>query len=165
MLPVLDGSKEPNPILQWLEKALLAVFPYSMLILVLVLAVYLCRRLFLFLRRWTRERAQALEGAPLADYVDQVEDVRDSRQTLRIRRVHRDRGGENDPRQRVRAAFRRLQKRHGEWTPSRTARACLNDTDMASIYEKARYSSHDVTGEEAGKFSAFAEQKNSRGPT
>ena len=53
--------------------------------------------------------------------------------------------------QRVRYYYRRLALKHGEWKQGNTARETL-PTGAAEIYERARYSSHPVSDEDAAVF-------------
>jgi hypothetical protein len=58
-----------------------------------------------------------------------------------------------EPGQRVRYRYRRLLKKHPEWTQDKTARENLPE-DPAGIYERARYSRDTVTEEEAKQFAS-----------
>jgi hypothetical protein len=55
------------------------------------------------------------------------------------------------PRERIRARYRKLLKKNPRWRSGRTARENLPE-ELASVYERARYSQHPITEEEAEQF-------------
>ena len=92
------------------------------------------------------------------DYEEEITDIRDQDtvKKLKPRDARRMRFAEErrmEPGQRVRYRYRRLLKKHPEWTQDKTARENLPE-DPAGIYERARYSREAVTEEEAKQFAA-----------
>ena len=93
----------------------------------------------------------------MLDYEDEVTDTRDSviqdetntTADIRIRRIFSDRGMSNT--EKIRYRYRQLQKKNPQWQRASTARENLPES-VAAIYEKARYSTHPVTQEDAGRF-------------
>ena len=92
------------------------------------------------------------------DYVDEISDTRDDadRERLAHRRRRRQLKKHVDestlnPQQRIRYRYLLYWLKHPEWTPERTARENLNG-DAAQLYERARYSSHEVTERDAEAF-------------
>ena len=56
-----------------------------------------------------------------------------------------------EPGERIRYRYRLLSKKHPEWREHNTARENLPDSP-AQLYERARYSDHPITPEEAEQF-------------
>ena len=95
-------------------------------------------------------------SASSEDYVDEVSNTRqggivDQLRSLRKKREDNVRESRLPPRQRIRARYRKLLKKHPQWTSGHTARENLPE-ELASVYERARYSDHPITEEEAEKF-------------
>lgn len=110
------------------------------------------------LAKYLWERLNAYMQASSEDYVDEVADTRDGAQAERAlsrlkRRMQRKRVDENalSPRERIRYRYLMHWLKHPEWTPERTARENLRESE-AQIYERARYSSHEVTVRDAETF-------------
>ena len=97
------------------------------------------------------------------EYEDEVTDTRetviaDESQTTRQKRsgfFYQDRGLSNP--QKIRYRYRYLLGKHPQWHKGTTARENLPE-ELASIYERARYSDHPVTGDEVSRFKS--ETKN-----
>jgi len=90
------------------------------------------------------------------DYVDEVTDTRDmgSSEKLRDRRKIPRRYREDPtlpPGEQVRRRFRYMKQMHPEWSDGSTARENLPE-EAAAVYERARYSEHPVSPEEAARF-------------
>lgn len=110
------------------------------------------------LAKYLWERLNAYMQASSEDYVDEVADTRDGAQAERAlsrlkRRMQRKHMDENalSPRERIRYRYLMHWLKHPEWTPERTARENLRESE-AQIYERARYSSHEVTVRDAETF-------------
>ncbi|MBQ3146164.1 MAG: hypothetical protein IJB91_00365 [Oscillospiraceae bacterium] len=92
-----------------------------------------------------------------AEYEDEITDTRDSViadeeeiiKPKRRRRILSDRGLSNT--EKIRHRYRQLQKKNPQWRKSSTARENLPEAS-AGIYERARYSPHPVTSEDADLF-------------
>jgi hypothetical protein len=132
--------------------ALLQIAVIPLLILLLVkLMPKLMRKLNQLMASFHRFADAASE-----DYDEEITDIRDRDITkrLKIRTERWMRPAEErrlTPDQRVRYRYRRLLKKHPDWTADRTARENLPE-DPAGIYERARYSRDAVTEEEAKQF-------------
>ena len=89
------------------------------------------------------------------DYEDEITDTRQDGQseTKRSAREKKERIPESSmtPGEQIRYRYRRLSKSHPEWKESNTARENLPETP-AGLYERARYSNHPITPEEAESF-------------
>ena len=90
------------------------------------------------------------------DYVDEVTDTRDigSSENIRARRRIPRRYREDPslpPEEQVRRRYRHMKLTHPEWSPGSTAREKLAEA-AAAVYERARYSEHPVSAEEAALF-------------
>lgn len=128
-------------------------------VVVLAFAVhYLVKKLWVLLRLlWSRVNRYL--SAVSEDYEDEITDTRDSvdKERLRscrgIRRISMADERNLPPDQRIRRRYQRLMKKHPEWTAGSTARENL-PVGAASLYERARYSQHPLTDEDAGEFSA-----------
>lgn len=130
-----------------------------------VLAVYVLKKLFGALCLLVRLMAAKLRlyvGAASEDYVDEVSDTRGEEGVERgslIGRLRRQFSFADEkkmsPVERIRHRYLRLLLRHPEWKGSSTARDNLPDS-AAALYERARYSEHPVSGEEAERFAQEA---------
>ena len=128
--------------------------------LILFIAFFLFKKAPVLMRKLRKMMASFHRFADAAsdDYVDEITDVRDidSVKRLRPRTERWLRPAEErrmEPGQRVRYRYRRLLKKHPEWTQDKTARENLPE-DPAGIYERARYSREAVTEEEAKQFAS-----------
>ena len=91
------------------------------------------------------------------DYDDEVTDTRDSviedhseaTRKMRMGLLYNDRG--LGAKERIRYRYKYLLGRHPEWQKGSTARENLPE-ETAAIYERARYSSHPISAEEADRF-------------
>lgn len=95
-------------------------------------------------------------SAASEDYVDEITDTRDtgSSENIRVRRRIPRRYREDPslpPEEQVRRRYRHLKLTHPEWSPGSTAREKLPKS-AAAVYERARYSEHPVSAEEAALF-------------
>ena len=87
------------------------------------------------------------------DYEDEVTDLRDT--VVKQKRVRLSSAEERSlpPDQRIRYRYRRLLSKHPNWTGASTARENL-PAKAAPLYEKARYSTHPITEEDAASFTS-----------
>ena len=87
------------------------------------------------------------------DYEDEVTDLRDT--VVKQKRVRLSSSEERNlpPDQRIRYRYRRLLSKHPNWTGASTARENL-PAKAAPLYEKARYSTHPITEEDAASFTS-----------
>lgn len=151
----MGEAAESNAVLLWLERLLLAVSAAAAVLLLLWLLRILWKKLCVLVR-WLSERLQHYAASATEDYVDEVQDTRiqgeerTARKLLRRRKTARELAS-LPPRERVRARYAQLRARHPEWPGSHTARQTLSDAS-ARIYERARYSDHEITEQEAGDF-------------
>lgn len=95
-------------------------------------------------------------SAASEDYVDEITDTRDagSSENFRTRRRISRRYREDltlPPEEQVRRRYRHMKLMHPEWSSGSTAREKLPE-ETAAIYERARYSEHPVSAEEAVRF-------------
>lgn len=85
------------------------------------------------------------------DYIDEVTDLTPAAAKKKAPRLSSSEERALPPAERIRYRYRRLKARHPEWESGSTARENLSDK-AAPLYEKARYSTHPVTEEEADRF-------------
>ena len=106
------------------------------------------RRLFTKLRTGLTEYATSASE----DYIDEVTSLQPPTDT-RQKKVRLSSAEERNlpPAERIRYRYRRLLYKHPAWTGNTTARENLPN-NAAALYEKARYSSHPITEEEANDF-------------
>lgn len=128
--------------------------------LILFIAFFLFKKAPVLMRKLRKMMASFHRFADAAseDYDEEITDTRDhdTVKRLKIRTERWLRPAEErrmEPGQRVRYRYRRLLKKHPEWTQDKTARENLPE-DPAGIYERARYSREAVTEEEAKQFAA-----------
>ena len=87
------------------------------------------------------------------DYIDEVTDLTPAAAKKKAPRLSSSEERALPPAERIRYRYRRLKARHPEWESGSTARENLSDK-AAPLYEKARYSNHPITEEEADTFKA-----------
>ena len=93
------------------------------------------------------------------DYQDEISDTREGGERKRlfrkfVRKPDPLKGidaAKLPPRERVRFYYLRARLRHPGWVPEQTAREHL-PADAAEIYERARYSAHEVRESDASRF-------------
>lgn len=128
-------------------------------IAVIVGSAVLLYKLFLLLRQLARHLIRRLHSYVLIvsdDYVDEISDTREDSGEYttsvepRIRR--RAPAYEKTPGGMIRARYAQLLRRH-RWSGNSTARENL-PPQSASLYERARYSTHPVTKEDADRFTS-----------
>ena len=91
-------------------------------------------------------------SAATEDYIDEVTDLSPSdRDKPKGPRLSAAEERSLPPAERIRYRYRRLKSRHPEWASGSTARENLPDK-AAPLYEKARYSTHPITEEDADSF-------------
>lgn len=140
-----------------MEKVMIAVA----FVLALLIALWLVRFLGRQLKKlalWLMTRLRSYAQSAGEDYVDELEDTREqgeerfafAREWFRKRLSERDLKG-LPPREQIRKRYGILRRRHPEWTDSQTARDTLSETP-AILYERARYSSHEITEADAETF-------------
>lgn len=130
-------------------------------ILTLLLALYLLRSLYRKLKALLPRLLAAMgrfAADTAEDYEDEITDTREQDASVRARRRRKNRLTRTDPRtltpgQRIRARYQHLSKKHPAWTSSSTARENL-PAELAPLYERARYSQHPITEEEASRFTS-----------
>lgn len=87
------------------------------------------------------------------DYIDEVTDLSDAVAKARVPRLSSSEERSLPPQERIRYRYRRLLSKHPDWERGSTARENLPEL-AAPLYEKARYSSHPITDEDADAFKA-----------
>lgn len=149
---------EPGEASLLLERVI-GVVMMAILAFLAALAIRMIYRAVKRLVRYLLDKLNGLASAATEDYVDEVTDTRDdadagARRTLwdRLRR-RLDWGDDRrlPPRERIRRRYQRLQWQHPAWYASRTARENIPG-GAAELYERARYSSHDIPEEDARSF-------------
>ena len=154
----LVGSWEVSPLAAFLQEVAVHL-AYVGLVLVVLWALRVILRKLVQLARFLFDRFKKYVHVASEDYTDEITDVRDDdgeRETVFAslrRRMTRIRVDESalTPRDRIRHVYRRLSGKHPEWAKSATARENI-PASAASLYEKARYSAHDVSEQEAEQF-------------
>lgn len=130
-------------------------------ILTLLLALYLLRSLYRVLKNLLQQLLAAMgrfAADTAEDYEDEITDTRTQEASAHVRRRRKNRSVRAGPKslapsQRIRARYQYLSKKHLEWTSSTTARENL-PAELAPLYERARYSQHPITEEEASQFTS-----------
>ena len=156
MFGMMEETAEPSAFLLVVEQVLRVLLLAALAVLAVFVVRFLYRRLKVLVRRLL-DHLSRFAAAAGEDYVDEITDTRDEegteRQSLRGRfrqRMSWNRGNLS-PRERIRYRYQRLQHRHPEWHGSRTAREAI-PCDAAGLYERARYSDHEVTEADARAF-------------
>ncbi|MBR5288164.1 MAG: hypothetical protein IKU34_06175 [Clostridia bacterium] len=155
MLPGMLEIAEPSALAVLLEKI---AYVLSMLFLIVGTVFLLCMlgRLLVRFAKKLVARLREYTSAASAEYEDEITDTREDgaqRETRFLRRgPRRSAQYSNTPAGRIRQIYARLMRRNAEWTQSSTARENLPES-AAALYERARYSDHAVTAEDADRFS------------
>ena len=152
-----DMAAEPSLLAVILEKVAFVIAAIA----AAVAAVFALRFLYRQLKKLARRLMDMMRryaAAATEDYDDEITDTREDGergrnmplQALRRRLALGD-DRSLPPAERIRRRYARLRLKHADWQDSRTARETLPD-DAAQLYERARYSEHPVTGEDADQF-------------
>ena len=155
---IAGEAQEPSWLMVALEKILIVVgiiLAAAAVILLIRLAGKALMRAFRALAARIREYMNAVNGS----YEDQVESLLDWGEVKRSleSRLEKQRRKRADripwdrlsPRDQVRRSYRLFLTRHPDVPAGNTARQTLSDPRQADIYEAARYSSREITQEEA----------------
>ena len=115
---------------------------------VVKLLVWLLKKLWKGMGRFATAVAQ--------DYEEEITDTRAERAAKRNINTPRNQNSNRkkqdlDPRQQVRDRYRWLLRKHRRWGVDSTARENLS-AEAAEVYERARYSDHPVSKEDASQF-------------
>lgn len=87
-----------------------------------------------------------------ADYADEITDIREETEQRRIKvKTERRRRIKMTPKEKIRYRYLRLMQKNPKWNKHSTARENLTET-AAQLYEKARYSTHEITQQDAEQF-------------
>ena len=156
------GTGETSTIAKILEKIMIGFAVILLAFIVLWVMRFLWRKLKQLVR-YIYGQLRHYANAAGEDYVDEVEDTREqgeenfnlAQRILRRRNAQRSLKG-LPPREQIRTRYGLMRGRHPEWERSATARETLNETS-AKIYERARYSSHEVTAQDS---ETFADQQS-----
>lgn len=151
MAVVLEGVK----VRRTSDEALIIIGVIAVTVAGVVL-YFALRRLWEMLKNGWRHLGKWLETASSTqqdDYIDEITDTRDDA-TVAAREKRRDPilpPRNLTPNQKIRYRYRRLLSKHPEWKRHHTARDNLPE-EAAKLYERARYSDHTITSEEAELF-------------
>ena len=154
-LAALGEAGEGSPILMQLERVLVVLSLIAAAVGAAFAVKFLAGRIRRLVR-YLRDRMRQYAAAAGEDYVDEVTDTREGGEasgTPLLGRLRLNLGDDRrlPPGLRIRRRYLRLRLRHGNWHASQTARETLPDA-AARLYERARYSDHAVTEEEARAF-------------
>ena len=157
MLSIPSGiiEQEPTALALLLERAA-EILTFIVLIVGTLLLVRLLIRLLVRLARLLLDRLRQYASAVTEDYEDEITDTRqeeaDRSLNLLRRRIQRTKQIFPDtPAGEIRRGYARLLRAHSEWTAGSTARENLPGS-AAALYERARYSAHPVTDQDADAF-------------
>ena len=154
-LPGALEEAEPGWLAVLLERLLMAAAFIALALLALLLLRLVLTRLSALLRALA-ERLSLFASAASEDYVDEITDTREDageRSSL-LHLLHRlDLSDDRrlPPGERIRRRYLLARLRHRDWRASQTARETL-PPDAAQLYERARYSEHEITRQEAERF-------------
>ncbi|MGN0779201.1 MAG: hypothetical protein ACI4MJ_08655 [Aristaeellaceae bacterium] len=152
-----DAAAEPSLLAVILEKIFFALAAMAGM----VLTFFALRFLYKQLRKLARHVLALMRryaAASSEDYDDEITDTREEGQRERSKPLQalRRRFALGDdrslpPAERIRRRYAWVRLRHADWEDSRTARESLPE-DAAQLYERARYSEHPVTEQDADTF-------------
>ena len=161
--PAVEAS-EPSILAVILEKIMVVVVMTAVAVLAVFALRILWRKIRVLLRRlWAQLNAYLASSTE--DYEDEIADTREdgaaersarrSRRRMPRRRVNE---GALKPAERIRYRYLMAWMRHPEWTPERTARENLSE-GAAQLYERARYSDHEISQQEAAEFAKMMQER------
>ena len=165
-IPETEAGDRGDPLFAYAESepGLFAkILEILLYVIIAAVALFALWMIILYIRRfarWLWKRFQEYAAATgTGDYVDEISDTREEgRHGFSFTRARRPKDplrGVNErrlaPGPRVRFYYLRLLVRHSEWKSSRTARENLPEA-AAVIYERARYSTGDITETDARSF-------------
>lgn len=164
-LSALAGETSEESLLSKIITMILLVIAIAIVIVLIVIAVRIVWRKLKILFNELMRRLNAYMASASEDYVDEIADTREDADHERLMRrrkkkMLKKRVDEStlNPQERIRYRYLLHWMKHPEWTPERTVRENLNG-DAAQLYERARYSSHEIT---EGDADAFARKLDSR---
>lgn len=158
-MPMIPGlgvpmDAEPSPFAVLLERLAAVLSAIILIVGSAVLLRYLVRALLYCMRR-VLAHLKRHAAAVTEDYEDEITDTREepgNRSFHPLRRKAKQRVSYPDtPAGRIRRHYAQLLARHGAWPESSTARENLS-AEAAALYERARYSEHAPTAEDAKRF-------------
>lgn len=150
---VVPVQEDPSWFAVLLER-IAAILSLAVLAVGAVLLVWLLGKALVRLVLRLLVHLQRHSAAVAGDYEDEITDTRseEGERALRIHRRERLSASYPDtPAGRIRRRYARLRARHPAWPDSATARENL-PSGTASLYERARYSQHAPTGDDAQRF-------------
>jgi len=161
---LVDEVHKESMLSKIITMVLMAMAILAVVVLIVIALRIVWRKLKVLAKAfWTRLNAYMASSSE--DYVDEIADTRDDAehdrlQRRRKRRLAIKRVDEStlNPQQRIRYRYLQMWLKHPEWTPERTARENLTDV-AAQLYERARYSNHEITVQDA---EVFAQKVDSR---
>lgn len=138
----------------WLTSLLNALFLLCGVVIMLfclrAIIPPIIKRILAFFRK-LRQGLTSYANSVSEDYIDEVTDLTPAAAKKKAPRLSASEERSLPPAERIRYRYRRLKARHPEWESGSTARENLPEK-AAPLYEKARYSSHPITEDEAGSF-------------
>ena len=155
-------TEEASTLAKWLEKIFVAIAVVFIALIALWVIRFLWRKLKQ-LARYLYGQLRHYASTASEDYVDELEDTREQGEERfgLAQRILRRRNAQKNlkdlpPREQIRTRYGLMRGKHPEWEKSATARETLNEPS-AKLYEKARYSSHEITAKDS---EAFASQQS-----
>ena len=138
----------------WLTSLLNALFLLCGVVIMLLclraIIPYIIKRILAFFRK-LRQGLTSYASSVSEDYIDEVTDLTPAAAKKKAPRLSSSEERALPPAERIRYRYRRLKARHPEWESGSTARENLPEK-AAPLYEKARYSNHPITEDEASSF-------------
>ena len=165
MLEGLVGETQEQSLLgKIIEKVMIALALIVVAVLLVIALRIVWKKLKVLMKRlWEYLNRYMVSSSE--DYVDEVTATRDDSILERLlrrekRRALKKRVDESalTPKERIRYRYLLAWLKHPEWTSDRTARENLSE-DLAQIYERARYSSHEITAQDAETFAQKSDMK------
>lgn len=159
----LGEAAGPNRFAEIMEKIMIVV-AVAALAVALVFLLRAAWKKLKVLAAWLIKRLNEYAAAATEDYVDEVSDTREDgdkvwllgkRLGRRAKAMKPVDESALSPGERIRYRYLQLWLKHPEWKPENTARENL-EAQSAQLYERARYSSHEISREQAEEFAQKA---------
>ena len=159
--PPFYGNEEYDPVVGQRVFVVVGIIATAILLPLVILAVIrvlkALRKAYGSFWKWLQLTAY---NAQEDSYEDEVTDIRSDPEWEKMKRERKQRRKalfvfeqRLTPTERIRYQYRRLSEKHKDWIAASTARENL-PADAAAVYERARYSNHPISDEDAVQFKA-----------
>lgn len=151
------GEANPPSAFAVLMEKVIGIIALVVIVIALILLVRIAGKKLWKLLKLLWGRMIQYSAAASEDYEDEITSTRDEADTEReglLARLRRAAPGDEKgrtPAEQIRLRYKRLKKKHSDWSAAATARETI-PLEAAALYERARYAGHALTEDEASRF-------------